>query len=321
MGQHPYTLFSGTSHPRLGKAIAAHLEIPLGKLNIKRFPDQEIGVQVLEHVRGRDVFVLQTIARHPNSYLMELLIIVDALKRASAKSVTAVIPYYGYARQDRKDQGRVPITAKLVANLLETAGVNRVIAMDLHAPQIQGFFDIPVDNLHALPVLIEAIRKEGLGVDRERRLVVVAPDIGSSKLAQEFSEHLGTEFAIIDKRRINETSVEVSAIAGDVCDADVLLIDDICSTGGTLKRAAEVCKAKGAKRVFAALTHCLADMAVFEESAIERFFVCDTVPDIIQSGSKVQEVSVAEYLAKAVDLIARSKSISSLFLKPKVKNT
>ncbi len=320
----PYLLFSGTSHPKLGGEIARGLGLDLGKISIERFPDQEIGVQVLEHVRGRDVFVLQTIARHPNSYLMELLIIADALKRASAAQLTAVIPYFGYARQDRKDRSRVPITAKLVANLLETAGFDRVMTVDLHAPQIQGFFDIPVDNLQGITVLINRVilaraemeKKTG---KKSAPLVVVTPDVGSSRLAHDLSDLLGVDFAIIDKRRIDGTDVEAGPLIGGVQGADVLLVDDICSTGGTLKKAAKVCKAAGAQRIFAAVTHGLCDWSGFEESAIERIFVLDTIPQVVPEGcTRVEVVSVAAYLAKAIDHVAKSESISALFLRSRL---
>ncbi len=301
-----FMLFAGSSHGELAEQIAGCLGVQLGKVLIETFPDGEIGVQILENVRGRDVFVLQSIARHPNLYLMELLIIVDALKRASARSIVAVIPYFGYARQDRKDKGRVPITAKLVANLLEKAGVTRVLTMDLHAEQIQGFFDIPVDNLYARPVLIKALRERGL-----ERCVVVTPDVGSIKLARAFAGKMKVDLAIVDKRRINAEQVEINALIGDVQD-DVLLVDDICSTGGTLKTAAEVCKKAGAKRIFAAISHFVA--STFEESAIEEMLITNTIP--LPEGfksSRIRVVSVAPLFAKAIESIVSDKSISSLF--------
>ncbi len=301
--------FAGTSHPELAQQIAKELKIRLGKIQIETFPDEEIGAQILESVRGKDVFVLQTIARHPNLYLMELLIIVDALKRASARSITAVMPYFGYARQDRKDKGRVPITAKLVANMLEKAGVTRVLTMDLHAEQIQGFFDIPVDNLLARPLLVEAVRKEGW-----ERSVVVAPDIGSLRLAKNFAEDLKVEYAIVDKRRVNAKRVEANALIGDVQGENVLLVDDICSTGGTLRKASSMCKKGGAKAIRAVVTHGLLVGAAFEESAIEKMFVTNTIP--LPKGfakRRVGVVSVAPLFAKAIESIARAKSISFLF--------
>jgi len=300
-------LFAGTSHPELAQQIAKELGIRLGKICIETFPDKEIGIQILENVRGKDVFVLQTIARHPNPYLMELLIIVDALKRASARSITAVMPYFGYARQDRKDKGRVPITAKLVANMLEKAGVSRVLTMDLHAEQIQGFFDIPVDNLLARPLLLEAAKKEGWS-----QSVVVAPDIGSVRLARDFAEDLKGEYAIVDKRRVNAKRVEAKALVGDVQGKNVILVDDICSTGGTLKIASQVCKANGSKAVRAVATHGIFVKA-FEKSAIEKMFVTNTIPPPKGLSRKIRIVSVAPLFAKAIEAIAGAKSISSLF--------
>lgn len=304
-----FLLFSGTSHREFAERVATCLGVPLGKVLLEMFPDGEIGAQVLESVRGRDVFVLQSIARHPNFYLMELLILIDALRRASARSIIAVLPYYGYARQDRRGKGREPITAKLVADLLETAGVTRVLTMDLHAEQIQGFFSIPVDNLYARPVLLESIRKMGL-----EQCVVVAPDVGSIKLARAFSESLKGEFAIVDKRRVNAKQVELSALIGDVKDRDVLLVDDMCSTGSTLKTAAQVCRQFGAKRVCAAVTHGLFVGERIANGVVERMLVSDTVPpteEILRDWIEV--VSVAGLFAKAIDSIVGAKSISSLF--------
>lgn len=302
-------LFAGTSHPVLSQQIADCLGITLGKAKVETFPDGEIGAQILESVRGQDVFVLQSIARRPSFYLMELLILVDALKRSSARSIIAVIPYFGYARQDRRGKGRQPITAKLVANLLEKAGVTRVLTMDLHTEQIQGFFDIPLDNLYARPVLVEAVKKLKLN-----KCVVVTPDVGSIRLARSFAEALKVDLAIVDKRRVNSTQVEVNALIGSVEGADVLLIDDICSTGGTLKTAAQVCKQEGAKRVFAVITHGLLVGKVFEESAIEKMLVTDTVPQVEGMDQRQLEfVSIAPLFSKAIEYIVGAKSISSLY--------
>ncbi|NDD58671.1 MAG: ribose-phosphate pyrophosphokinase [Chlamydiae bacterium] len=302
-------IFSGTSHLGLSSDVAKFVGLNLGKIQIETFPDGEIGVQINENVRGRDVFVLQTIAHRPNSYLLELLIIIDALKRSSARSITAVIPYFGYARQDRKDKGRVPITAKLVANLLEKSGASRVLTLDLHADQVQGFFDIPLDNLYARPALVSEIEKKGIP-----NLVVVAPDIGSIKIAKSFSALLNTDLAIIDKRRVNASSVEVNAIIGDVDGKNVLLVDDICSTGGTLKSASWACKKAGANQVFAAVTHGLMIGQAFEESAIEKLFVTDTIPlsSLIQR-DRIHVVSIADLFGKAIECIVNDQSISSLF--------
>ena len=306
---HSFLLFAGNSHPELAKQIADCLGVQLGKVLIETFPDKEIGVQILENVRGRDVFVLQSIARRPNHYLMELLILVDALKRASARSITAVIPYFGYARQDRKDKARVPITAKLVANLIEKAGVNRGLTMDLHAEQIQGFFDIPVDNLFARPLLVEAVERLGL-----KDYAVVAPDLGSIKMARAFSGSVHRDLAIVDKRRVNAEHVETEALIGTVKNKDVLFVDDMVSTGYTLKTAAMVCKKAGAKRIFAAVTHGLFVEEAFEESAIEKMLVTNTVP--LPKGvdkKRVEVVSVAPLFGKAIESIVSAKSISSLF--------
>lgn len=302
-------LFAGTSHGELAQQIADGIGVQLGKVTIETFPDEEIGVHLLDNVRGRDVFVLQTIARRPNLYLMELLIMVDALKRASARSIIAVIPYFGYARQDRKGTAREPITAKLVADLLQTAGVTRVLSMDLHTEQIQGFFNIPVDNLYARPLLVESVKKMGL-----KNCVVVTPDVGSIKLARAFAESLKCEYAIVDKRRVDAKHVEMNALIGDVKDRDVLIVDDMCSTGGTLKTAAMVCKDAGAKRICAAVTHGLFVSKAFEESAIEKMLVCNTVPIPPEfPRERLEIVSAAPLFAKAIDSIVGAKSISSLF--------
>ncbi len=296
-----FMLFAGTSHRELAEQIAKNLEVELGKTLIETFPDGEIGISILESVRGKDVFVVQSMAPHPNSYLMELLIFVDALKRSSARSIIAVIPYFGYARQDRRGMGREPITAKLVADLLQRSGVTRILTMDLHTEQIQGFFDIPVDNLYARPVLVEAVRK--LQPNQ-----VVTPDVGSIKLACAFAEKLNIEFAVIDKRRVNANEVE-SALVGDVYQKRVLLVDDMCSTGGTLKKAALVCKRAGASAVFAAVTHGLF-IGNFENSGIEKMIMSNTVPT---PNCSVEVVSVAPLFAEAIRSIVNAKSISSLF--------
>lgn len=304
-----FLLFAGRSHQELSGNIAKNLGVDLGKIQIETFPDGEIGVQIHENVRGRDVFVLQTIAHRPNSYLLELLIIIDALKRSSARSITAVIPYFGYARQDRKDKGRVPITAKLVADLIEKAGAHHVLTMDLHADQVQGFFDIPVDNLYARPVLVDEVMKMGLS-----NYIVVAPDVGSIKIARSFSSLLKVDLAIVDKRRVNAGVVEANALIGDVKGKNILLVDDMCSTGGTLKIASGVCKHYGALNIYAAVTHGLMQNFAFEGCAIEKMLISDTIA--LSSNvrrDKVQVVSVASLFSKAIESIVDAKSISSLF--------
>ncbi len=310
LDEQSFLLFSGSSNIELAKQIADALNIELGKVSISTFPDGEIGIEILDNVRGRDVFVLQTIARRPNHYLMELLILVDALKRASVRSVTVVIPYFGYARQDRKDRGRVPITAKLVANLLETAGVHRGLTMDLHAEQIQGFFDIPIDNLFARPLLMEAVEDLGL-----TDYVVVAPDLGSIKLARAFATDAGVDFAIVDKCRVDAEHVEIGALIGDVEGKQVLLVDDLVSTGETLNKAAEICKNAGASSVFAIATHGLMVDEVFSGSAIEKIVVTNTVPlpEQLEGDSIMHVVSVAPLFSQAIESILSAKSISSLF--------
>jgi len=311
---HNFLLFSGSSHPLLAKEIADYLGIELGQVELERFPDGEIAIQILENVRGRDVFVLQSVALDPNNYLMELLIMIDALKRASAQSIAVVIPYFGYSRQDRKDRPRVPITAKLVANLLVNAGASRVLTMDLHAEQLQGFFDIPVDNLYGRPQLCKALKK-----DFEcKNLVVVTPDIGSVKLAKAYARFLGVDFAIVDKHRCDASRVEVVTLIGNVEGKDVLLADDMCSTAGTLVSAAKVCQEKGAERIFAAVTHGLFvgdAVSKIMQSPIEVLYMSNTIPpgSRLAGATKIRTVSVANLFGQAMHCIESRESISSLF--------
>lgn len=300
-------LFSGTSHKKLAESVAENLGVPLGKCIIETFPDGEIGVQILENVRGRDVFVLQSIAQQPNLYLMELFILIDALKRASAASIAVVIPYYGYARQDRKDKGRVPITARLVADLLEKAGATRVLTVDLHADQVQGFFNIPVDNLTARAVLSQTLKKAGLDNG-----VVVAPDLGSIKYAKYYASALGMPFAVVDKRRINSGHVESGVLIGDVRGKKVLLVDDIYSTGGTLKMAIQVCKEAGACSLYAAVTHYVSQEEVPESLELEKLYTTDTVPGEVSS-AKREVVTIGPLLAEAILSIEHGSSVSVLF--------
>lgn len=308
-----YLLFSGSTSPSLAKEIADDLGIELSKAALSTFPDGEISVQILENVRGRDVFVVQSIALRPNHALMELLIMIDALRRASARSIVAVIPYFGYCRQDRKDKPRVPITAKLVANLLVSAGATRVLTMDLHAGQLQGFFDIPVDNLIFRPLVAETFRKLHPG-----EFVAVAPDIGSVRMAKSYASHLGLDFAVIDKHRVSPTEVGMTNVIGDVKGKDVLLADDMCSTAGTLVSAAKACREKCAKRIFAAVTHgLLVGQAVkdIEASPIEALLMSNTIPptERLNGLKKLILVSVAPLFAQAIRCIVSQESISSLF--------
>lgn len=308
---HQPVLFCGSSHPALAQEVAERLGVSLGEIEISRFPDGEISVRLAESVRGRDVFVLQTIAIDPNLYLMELLIIIDALKRSSARSIVAVLPYFGYCRQDRKDAPRVPITAKLVANLIVEAGATRVLSVDLHAGQLQGFFDIPFDHIHGSLPLLERFKE----LDT-RDCIVVAPDVGSVKIARNFAQHLNIDFAIISKHRVSSTNVDEVTLIGDVKGKDVLLADDMCSTGGTLVSAAKACQEKGARRIFAAVTHglCVASAVdKIEQSPIEAVLMTNTIPytDRLRGSSKLITVSIAPLLAHAVRCITTDEPFSS----------
>jgi ribose-phosphate pyrophosphokinase len=306
-------LFTGTSHPELAKEVASNLNWKLGDVAISRFPDGEIDLQIQENVRGCDVFVMQTTALHPNYYLMELLAMIDALRRASARSIGVIVPYLGYCRQDRKDRPRVPITAKLVANLLQEAGATRILTMDLHADQVQGFFDIPVDNLYGRVVLQQAIQELGL-----ENMVVVAPDVGSIKLVRVIANAFGVDFAIVDKHRVDANHVAYTQVIGDVSGKDVLLADDMCSTAGTLASAAKACREKGANRIVAAFTHGLfvgPAIERIENSPIEVLLYCNTIPDTerLEGATKLKMVTVAPLLARAIQCLLSSESISSLF--------
>ena len=305
-------LLSGSSHPAITNEIASNLDITPGRVDLNTFPDGEVSLQVLDSVRGRDVFMVQSIALNPNQYLMELLILIDACKRASARSIIPIIPYFGYCRQDRKDKPRVPITAKLVANLLETAGATRILTMDLHAKQVQGFFDIPVDNLEARPALATATRS--LRLDD---FVVVTPDVGSIKLARSYATHLNRDLAIVDKRRVNARQIETTTLIGEVKDRNVLLVDDMCSTAGTLINAANICKEKGAKRICAAITHpvfveeCIKPL---NDSPIEMILAGNTIQtDDRPMPTRIRITSVAPTFAEAIRCIQTGTSLSSLF--------
>ena len=304
-------IFSGSSNPPLAGSICAYIGMELGKSTIKPFPDGETFVKIEENVRGEDVFVVQSTSPPTNHHLMEMFIMIDALRRASAARITAVLPFYGYARQDRKDQPRVPITAKLVANLLVAAGVNRILTMDLHAQQIQGFFDIPVDHLYAAPVMYEYLKKKRL-----RDLVVVSPDIGGLKMAYAYSQVLGGGLAIVAKRRKSATEVESMAVIGEIRGKDVLLVDDLTETAGTLTMAAELIKHKGAKRILACVSHAILNSMGVErlrKSPIDELVTTDTVLRPAISGVKIVTLSVAGLLGEAIKRIHSNSSVTSLF--------
>ena len=304
-------VFSGTSNKPLSEAICAYIGIELGKSTIKPFPDGETFVKIEENVRGEDVFIVQSTSPPTNHHLMEMFIMIDAVRRASAARITAVLPFYGYARQDRKDQPRVPITAKLVANLLVAAGANRVLTMDLHAQQIQGFFDIPVDHLYAAPVMYEYLRKKKLGEP-----VVVSPDVGGLKMAYAYSQVLEGSLAIVAKRRKSASEVESLAIIGEVRGKNALLVDDLTETAGTLTTAAGLLKKKGAKKIIACVSHAILNEIGIErlkKSAIDELITTDTVLRPAISGVKITTLSVAGLLGEAIKRIHSNSSVTSLF--------
>ncbi|HEX5054140.1 MAG TPA: ribose-phosphate pyrophosphokinase [Planctomycetota bacterium] len=304
-------VFTGTAHPELAQAICSHMGVPLGAASLARFPDGEINLKVECDVRGADVFVVQPTCPNVHENLFELLSFADCLRRASADRITAVIPYFGYARKDRKDEGRVPINAKLVANLLVTAGYTRVVAVDLHAAQIQGFFDIPVDHLYARPVMIERVRHL-----ETKDVMVVSPDIGGTKLARAYAKDLSCDLAIIDKRRISGEHTVIEHVIGDVKNRDVLLVDDMVSTGGSIVDAARIVKEKGARKVFIVATHAvLCGNAVerLNKADVEKILFADTLPLSHKSIQRLEVCSMAQLLARAIDRIHRSESVSKLF--------
>lgn len=303
---------TGTAHPTLAKEISEYLDLPLTDATVTAFPDGETFVKINENIRGEDFFIIQPTCPPSNHNLMELLIMVDAARRASAGRITAVIPLYGYARQDRKDQPRVPITAKLVANLLSAAGVDRVLTVDLHAAQIQGFFDIPVDHLHAKPAMVKKF-KELLGGQMDN-LVCVSPDVGGVKNARSMADSLGVDFAIVAKHRVSATKVEAKHVIGEVEGMNVLMIDDMTETAGTLCAAADILREHGAKRIFAGVSHAiLGDLARqrFDASEIEKVIATNSVPQAY--GEKVEVVSIAPLLAEGIKRISNSESVTSLF--------
>ncbi len=307
------TIFTGNANPELAEKICDYLGIELGKAVVDRFSEGEIRVKIDQNVRGNDVFIIQPTCPPPNENLMELLIMIDALRRASAARITAVIPYFGYARQDRKDQPRVPISAKLVANLITTAGANRVLTMDLHAGQIQGFFDIPLDHLFAVKIFVDHL-KNILDVSN---LAVVSPDVGGIKMARAYAKRLGVPLAIVDKRRISMETAEVMNILGDVEGKDVCIVDDIIATGGSLVEAVQALKGKGARDVYATITHPVLSGPAIErlrKSEIKKLYVTDTIPIPKEKKiPKIEVLSVAELLGEAIKRIHKEESVSVLF--------
>lgn len=306
----PITLFAGRSHPALARAIADAFGQPLGGVTIKNFSDGELYVRFDQSVRGTDLFIIQS-TPPPGDNWIELLLLIDAARRASAARITAVMPYFGYARQDRKDQPRVSIGSKLMADMLTSAGVDRVLTMDLHAPQIQGFFNIPVDHLYGSAVIIEHLK-----ADLPENLVVVAPDVGSLKLARAYAKRLGSDLALIDKRRPQQNVAEVMNIIGEVEGRNVLLLDDMVDTAGTLCSAADALREQGATSVMAAATHAILSGPAFERieaSAIERLILTDTIP-LVRTSDKIEIVSVAEHFADAIHRIYADESVSTLFI-------
>jgi len=304
-------IFTGTAHPALAQRIADALGVPLGKAQVSRFPDGETWVKIQENVRGKDCFVVQPTCHPPNENLMELLIMIDALHRASAARITAVLPFYGYARQDRKDQPRVPITAKLVANLLVAAGADRLLTVDLHAQQIQGFFDIPVDHLYASPVIVRYLKEKQLG-----NLVVVSPDTGGLKMAHAYAQMLNASLALVAKQRRGPTEVEVLTMVGEVAGHTCVLVDDLVTTGGTLSTAAQFLKQHGAGDVYAGVTHAVLTTTGVERlsaAPIKELIVTDTVPLQVPGRLPVTVLSVAELLGEAILRIHDNQSVSSLF--------
>ena len=304
-------IFSGTANEPLARAICKSIGCELGKCNIQPFPDGETFVKILENVRGEEVFIVQPTSPPTNHNLMELFIMIDALRRASAKRITAVLPFYGYARQDRKDQPRVPITAKLVANLLVAAGANRILTIDLHAQQIQGFFDIPVDHLYAAPVMYDYLRRKNL-----KDLVVVSPDVGGLKMAHAYSQVLDAGLAIVAKRRKSASDVEAMAVIGEIKGKNILLVDDLTETAGTLTQAAALLKKKGAKAILACVSHAiLSDVGIerLRKSVIDELITTDTVQRPPIDGVKIVTLSVAGLLGEAIKRIHSNESVNSLF--------
>ena len=305
-------IFAGRSNRALAEAICKSIDVPLGKVLLRDFPNGETFARIEENVRGEDTYVVQSTCPPVNQNMMELFIMIDALRRASANRITAVLPFYGYARQDRKDQPRVPISAKLVANLLVSAGANRVLTVDLHAQQIQGFFDIPVDHLYAAPVMFDYLKTLDLG----EQIAVVSPDVGGIKMAHAYSQLLHADLAIVAKRRMSDTEIETVSLIGKVRDKTVVLVDDLTETAGTLVSAAKILRRRGAKRIIAVVSHAvLNDLGIkrLRKSNIDELITTDTVPRPPIEGVKFTTCSVAGLLGEAIKRIHTNSSVTSLF--------
>lgn len=305
-----YKIFSGTANIEFSKKISQYLSLPLSEATIKRFSDGEISVQIGESVRGKDVFLVQPTCAPTNDNLMELLIVTDALKRSSASSITAVVPYFGYARQDRKAAPRVPITAKLVADMMQTAGVNRVVTIDLHAGQIQGFFDIPVDNLYGSIIFNDYLKNINL-----KNPIIASPDIGGVARARSVAKVLGLDIVIVDKRREKANESEVMNVIGDVNGKDVVLVDDMIDTGGTIVKAARAFKDRGATSVIACCTHAVLSGKAYEnlkDDALDKLVVTDTIP-LKEPNDKTQVLSVASIFGEVIRRVYHNESVNSLF--------
>jgi ribose-phosphate pyrophosphokinase len=314
MAHGPLKLFTGSAHPALAREIAEHLGIPLGAARLHRFPDTEVSFQIDENIRGTDVFIVQPTSTPVDQHLVELCVMIDAFRRSSASRITAVIPYYGYARQDRKDKPRVPISAKLVANLIGAAGANRVLTMDLHKAQIQAFFDIPVDHLFTAPVIIEYLSRQKVGP-----VTIVSPDVGGAERARAYAKRIDADLAIIDKRRSDDGTAEVMNVVGDVKGRVCVIADDIIDTAGTIQKAAQALQDSGASRVLASAVHGVLSgpaMQRIEGAPIDRLVITNTVPLTPEKAAceKVVVLSVARLLAQAIRSIHEETSVSKLFV-------
>lgn len=306
-------LFTGNAHPELAKEISRFLKVPLSAADIGRFPDGEVHIRIKDNVRGSDAFIIQPTSFRANENIMELLLIIDALRRASAWRITSVIPYFGYARADRKSEPRVPISSKLIANLLNAAGTDRVLTMDLHAGQIQGFFDIPVDHLYSKPVLLEYFKEK---IKMLGEFVVISPDAGGTERARAFAKRLKSDLALMDKRRLSPDKVEVMNIIGDVRGKNALIIDDLVDTAGTLCNTARALKDAGAKKIFAGCAHgVLAGNAVekINKSSLEELVITNSIDQKGRISKKIKILTIAPLLAKAIRMIHNEESVSKLF--------